>query len=113
MQLQEIAESGIYEVEFLNDTIYEWDTGPHNLLHPPQVSFRYSLPAHYTHSPTGERFCLPPSYSSDLDGLPGFHVEIKYAIAMHITIKRNGLDWWRKSTLRYVGMANMRRPMRF
>ncbi|KIP08605.1 hypothetical protein PHLGIDRAFT_126910 [Phlebiopsis gigantea 11061_1 CR5-6] len=98
MQLQEIAESGAYEVELLKDTVYEWDAGQ-NIIHPAQTSFRYNLPIHYTHSPTGEQFRLPPSYYADSMSVPGFRVSIKYAIVMHITVAGNKSNWWRKDTL--------------
>ncbi|EKM51699.1 uncharacterized protein PHACADRAFT_261996 [Phanerochaete carnosa HHB-10118-sp] len=97
MKLQETAGSGSSALQIINDLAFEWDA-EHNATFPSKVTFRYTLPTHYSHDLTGERFRLPPSYRAHLSGVPGLRVDISYAVAVYITRNRSKANWWRKST---------------
>ncbi|KAJ3553979.1 hypothetical protein NM688_g3343 [Phlebia brevispora] len=88
---------GSHQSDILKDTLYTWNS-ERNASFPAKVTFRYTLPTHYTHRLSGERFRLPPTYEAHLDGMPGFNVEIHYAIVVTISRTRDRLDWWRKTT---------------
>ncbi|KAH8114419.1 hypothetical protein DFH11DRAFT_214760 [Phellopilus nigrolimitatus] len=55
---------------------------------PPSFSFKTSLPTHYTEA-DGERTPLPPSFSEDLLGVPGFKSDVSYSISVHVTQVRD------------------------
>ena len=95
IKLKEVAGSGTFESGIISDTVFEWDA-ERNATFPAKVTFRYTLPTHYTHAPTSERFRLPPSYQAHLSGVPGFRVSIYYAIVVYINLNRSKMNWWRK-----------------
>ncbi|GJE98972.1 hypothetical protein PsYK624_152100 [Phanerochaete sordida] len=97
IRLDETAGSGSFESEIVNDLVYEWEA-EHKAPFPSEVSFRYTLPTHFMHYFTGERFHLPPSYRVHLEGVPGLKVNISYAVVVYITQTRCKANWWRKST---------------
>ncbi|KIP06691.1 hypothetical protein PHLGIDRAFT_128118 [Phlebiopsis gigantea 11061_1 CR5-6] len=97
IRLKELAGSGAFESEIINDTVFAWDAEC-NATFPAKVTFRYTLPTRYTHAPTDEEFRLPPSYQAHLSGVPGFRVGISYAVVVHITLNRSKMNWWRKGT---------------
>ncbi len=97
MKLQEVAGGGSHQLQILNDTLYTWDA-ERQASFPAKVTFRYTLPTHYTHKESGERYRLPPSYEARLSSMPGFDVEIRYAIVVTVTRTRDKSAWWRKST---------------
>ncbi|KAI0696433.1 hypothetical protein BC835DRAFT_1271920 [Cytidiella melzeri] len=100
MKLNEIAGSGSSQTDILKDSLFTWDA-TREASFPTKVTFRYSLPSHYTHAGSGERFRLPPTYEAHLSGIPGFKVEVSYAVVVYIARNRDKLDWWRrKSSLR-------------
>lgn len=97
MLLDEVGGSGVLSSQLVDDLAFEWDADRHATF-PSKVTFRYTLPTHYTHHLTGERFRLPSSYSMHLDGVPGLNIDISYAVAVYLTQTRSRANWWRKST---------------
>ena len=51
---------------------------------PASFSFKTKFPSHYTDE-RGERMPLPPSFSDKLTSIPGFRVDVNYAIIVAIT----------------------------
>ncbi|PSR78191.1 hypothetical protein PHLCEN_2v7523 [Hermanssonia centrifuga] len=97
LKLKEIAGSGSYESDILRDSLFTWDS-ERNASFPSKVTFRYTLPAHYTHPDSRIKYRIPPTYEAHLSGIPGFQLEVTYAIIVNITRVRDKSDWWRKST---------------
>lgn len=99
MKLKEVAGSGSYQSHILKDTLFTWNS-ERDASFPAKVTFRYTLPTHYTRRESGERHRLPPTYEAHLSGMPGFNIEVNYNIVVALTRIRNKSDWWRKSTKR-------------
>jgi hypothetical protein len=97
MKLNEIAGHGSTRTDILKDCLFLWEANNHTSL-PTKVTFRYPLPSHYSHFPSGEQFRLPSSYEAHLNGMPGFRVEVSYAIVIYITRTRERTDWWRRNS---------------
>ena len=97
VKLKEVAGSGTFSTEILKDSLFIWDSERHASF-PAKVNFRYTLPTHYDHDVSGERFRLPPTYDTHLSGIPGFDVEVHYAIVVTISRIRNKSSLWRKSS---------------
>jgi hypothetical protein len=97
MKLKEVAGSGSFESCIINETVFEWDV-ERNASFPAKVTFRYTLPTHYTHGSTKESFRLPSTYHAHLSGVPGFSVDISYAVVVYMERNRHKTNWWRKSS---------------
>lgn len=97
IKLKEVAGSGTSESEVLGASVFIWDSRRHASF-PSKVSFRYTLPTHYSDSRSGRRFLLPPTYSAHLCGIPGFTVEVSYHIVVNITQTRDKSTLWQKSS---------------
>lgn len=97
MKLKETAGSGSSRSQIIDDLVFVWDA-ERNATFPSKITFRYTLPTHFMHYPTGERYRLPPTYHTYLHGVPGFNVDISYAVVVYITRNRSKANWWRKST---------------
>ncbi|KAI0784814.1 hypothetical protein C8Q75DRAFT_370701 [Abortiporus biennis] len=97
IRLKEVAGAGDYIAEMLNETLYSWDTEQHSPV-PSKINFQYTLPSHYINKTTGARHRLPPTYTAHLSGIPGFTVDVGYAIVVNIHRVRDRTDWWRKSS---------------
>lgn len=97
MKLSELGGNGSYQRDIIKESIFNWNA-ERNASFPSKVTFHYTLPSHYTHRDTGERFRIPPTYESRLSGIPGFKVKVSYAIVVHLRHNRNKADWWRRST---------------
>ncbi|KAI0755063.1 hypothetical protein C8Q80DRAFT_408316 [Daedaleopsis nitida] len=93
IHIQEIAGAGSITVKTIDEKIYTWIAARHGLF-PPKASFRYTLPSSYRDS-SGKSFPLPPTFSQDLHGIPGFTVRIAYAIVVNLTLFREPSTLWR------------------
>jgi len=101
IRLKELAGGGDFKAEIITETLYSWNADHHPTF-PEKVTFRYTFPSHYTDCTSGERHRLPPSYEARLQGIPGFHVKVSYAILVDMARNREKADWWRKSNQLYV-----------
>ncbi|KAH9922873.1 uncharacterized protein BXZ73DRAFT_79681 [Epithele typhae] len=70
IHIEEIAGSGSTDIRIVDDVIYSWDA--QQGVFPPKASFR-----HYP---------LPPTFSEELCGIPGFTVDVSYAIVVNLTL---------------------------
>ena len=96
IKAKEFSGSGVSESIILNDSLFTWDAERHASF-PTKVTFRYTLPTHYTDRQTGEQFRLPPSHDAHMNGIPGFDVSIQYAIVVNIERERSRANLWQKS----------------
>ena len=100
MKLTEAAGNGSFQADILKDSLFSWSADRHPSF-PAKVTFQYVLPTHYyAHRQSGERHRLPPTYDAHLSGLPGFTVEISYAIVVNLERIRDKSNLWQKSARR-------------
>lgn len=78
----------------INTKIYSWSASASGPF-PPRASFRYTIPSSYRDSSVGKDYLLPPTYSANLHGIPGFSVEIAYAVVVNLTVLREPSTLWR------------------
>ncbi|KAH9847955.1 hypothetical protein C2E23DRAFT_740732 [Lenzites betulinus] len=107
LKVEEVGGSGRYAVRLLDETVYAWTIArdqANGSAVPPNASFKYTLPAPYGDTKTKRP--LPPSYSVRLDGIPGFRVEVAYAVVVKLTRVREAATLWR-------GTTNMRVPFKY
>ena len=77
----------------MDEQIYAWDAARNNSF-PPKASFRYTPPATYLDPAVGSHYPLPPTFSEDLDGIPGFTVKVAYAVVVNMTMARSASTLW-------------------
>ncbi|TBU27194.1 hypothetical protein BD311DRAFT_402452 [Dichomitus squalens] len=92
--VEEVAGGGTVSVKTINDKIYSWSASNSEPF-PPRASFRYTLPSTYRDSSVGKDYPLPPSYTAELYGIPGFTVKIAYAVVVNLTVLREPSTLWR------------------
>ena len=97
MKLREVGTGGSFNVKVLDELVYAWDV-QQNLPFPSKVSFRYTLPTHYTNVFDGQRLRLPPSYEAQLQGLPGFQIASSYSVTVYLKHNRDMTEWWRSGS---------------
>lgn len=93
MMIEELGGSGTRTVKVVDETVYSW-VPSRNGPFPPQASFRYTLPTTFLDPDSGARHPLPPTHRAHLDGLPGFRVDIAYAIVVNLTRQREAATLW-------------------
>ncbi|KAI9058261.1 hypothetical protein FKP32DRAFT_1581606 [Trametes sanguinea] len=93
--VQEIGGSGSRTVPLIDQTVYTWIPAAEGSLFPPSTSFRYTLPESFLDVASGNCYPLPPTYSASLEGMPGFVVNIAYAVVVYITRQRQATTFWR------------------
>ncbi|OSD07310.1 hypothetical protein PYCCODRAFT_1358774 [Trametes coccinea BRFM310] len=93
--IQEIGGSGSRTVPLIDQTVYSWIPAAEGSLFPPSTSFRYTLPESFLDTASGNCYALPPTYSASLEGMPGFVVDIAYAVVVYITRQRQAATLWR------------------
>ncbi|KAI1793365.1 hypothetical protein LXA43DRAFT_239743 [Ganoderma leucocontextum] len=103
--VEEVGGGGSVSVKTINTKIYSWSASASRSF-PPRASFRYTIPSSYRDSSVGKDYPLPPSYSADLHGIPGFSVQIAYAVVVNLTLLREPSTLWR-------GVSNIRVPFRY
>lgn len=97
IKMKEVAAGASLEIQVMNETLFRWDS-QHDASFPSKVNFQCTLPLFYLDPNTGVKFRLPPSYKSPSSAIPGFQVEICYAVTVQTIRVRNRLDWWRKES---------------
>lgn len=78
----------------INTKIYSWSASASGSF-PSRASFSYTIPSSYRDSSVGKDYPLPPSYSANLHGIPGFSVQIEYAVVVNLTVLREPSTLWR------------------
>lgn len=104
IKIRETGGSGSRDVQILRESLFTWDA-ERNTTFPSKVSFRYTLPSHYNHPETNERFPIPPSYHAHSYGIPGFEVDVAYAVVVEMSRRRSVPEWWQRSTRMRVPFA--------
>ncbi|EPS96556.1 hypothetical protein FOMPIDRAFT_1130241 [Fomitopsis schrenkii] len=100
ININELAGAGRGLTEVLHEDLYSWTSDSDPPL-PFRVSFRYTLPIHYTDPVSGGQRPLPPTYHAYLSGIPGFTVHVSYHIAVDMLYtKRQGPSWRKRRCLR-------------
>lgn len=84
-------------MEILDETLFSWDSRRHATF-PAKVSFRYTFPERYIDPTFGNKYPLPPTYHARLSGIPGFTVEVAYAVVVHMERTRDKFLLWKKNT---------------
>ncbi|KAI0632333.1 hypothetical protein C8Q77DRAFT_1059693 [Trametes polyzona] len=105
LKVEEIGGSGSRTLRVLDEMVYSW-VPSRNGPFPSNASFRYTLPKTFVDPESGSRYVLPPTYSAYLDGIPGFRVEIRYAVVVNLTRQREAATLW-------SGVINMNMPFQY
>ncbi|KAI0822337.1 hypothetical protein BC628DRAFT_1412439 [Trametes gibbosa] len=107
LKVEEVGGSGTYTVRLIDETVYSWAPARDQAsgsAFPQNASFRYTLPVVFGDVSCGRP--LPPTYSERLDSIPGFRVEVAYAVVVKLTRVREAATLWR-------GVVNMRVPFKY
>ena len=94
VQIEEVAGMGASTIQVIDERIYSWNAAQHGSF-PPKACFRYTLPATYFDSEAGTHYPLPPTFSEEMRGIPGFLVHVVYAIVVKMTLLRGAATLWR------------------
>ncbi|KAI0661977.1 hypothetical protein C8Q70DRAFT_909835 [Cubamyces menziesii] len=100
-----IEETGSLRVRMIDETVYSW-TPARDGPFPPNVAFRYTLPDAFLDPMLGTRYPLPPTFRARLATMPGFTVNISYAVVVSLTRQREAATLWR-------GVTNAKVPFRY
>ena len=92
-----IEETGSLRVSMIDETVYSW-TPSRDGPFPPNVAFRYTLPDTFLDPMSGSRYPLPPTFRARLATMPGFTVNISYAVVVSLTRQREAATLWRGVT---------------
>ena len=94
INVEEVGGGGSVSVKTLNTKIYSWSASASSSF-PSKASFRYTIPSNYRDSSVGKDYLLPPSYVANLHGIPGFSVQVEYAVVVNLTVLREPSTLWR------------------